>query len=164
MPRPSRVPEQVLELLRQGSQHAWTIEQITSGLQEAGHQADFSSVWRAVERLLGAHALERVALGDGATQYELAGEHHDHVRCVHCHALAALDCVLHERELRAAERSSGWSILEHRVVLDGICPACRAEQAGARRPDSPHADRVSPAAGLPCAASARRPRSRRRSP
>lgn len=129
MPRPSRVPEQVLELLRQGSRHAWTIEQITSGLQAAGHQADFSSVWRAVERLLGAQALERVALGDGATQYELAGEHHDHVRCVRCHALAALDCVLHERDLRAAERASGWSILEHRVVLDGLCPACRAVAA-----------------------------------
>ncbi len=128
MPRPSRIPEQVLELLRHGARHAWTMEQITSGLQDAGHQADFSSVWRAVERLLRGRAVQRVALGDGAARYELAGAHHDHVRCVHCQALAALDCVLHERDLRAAERVSGWSILEHRVVLDGVCPKCRAEQ------------------------------------
>ena len=130
MARPARVPDQVLELLRQGSRHAWTMEQIASGLQEAGRQADFSTVYRAVERLVGEHSLERVPLGDGATHYELAGKHHDHVRCVRCHALAALDCVLHEDELRAAERASGWTILEHRVVLDGLCPACR-EQAGA---------------------------------
>ena len=58
MPRPSRIPEQVLELLRHGARHAWTMEQITSGLQAAGHQADFSSVWRAVERLLRTHALD----------------------------------------------------------------------------------------------------------
>ena len=125
MARPARVPDQVLELLRQGNRHAWTMEQIASGLQEAGHQADFSTVYRAVERLLGSNSLERVPLGDGATQYELAGKHHDHVRCVRCKALAALDCVLHESELRAAERASGWTILEHRVVLDGLCPACR---------------------------------------
>ncbi len=142
MPRPSRIPEQVLELLRHGARHAWTMEQITSGLQAAGHQADFSSVWRAVERLLRTHALERVPLGDGATQYELAGAHHDHVRCVRCHALAAIDCVLHESELRSAERASGWSILEHRVVLDGLCPACRDAQA----PRSAQAKRVSPRA------------------
>lgn len=152
MPRPSRVPDQVLALLRQGSRHAWTMEQIASGLQGAGHQADFSSVWRAVERLVHTHALERVPLGDGATHYELAGEHHDHVRCVRCQALAALDCVLHDSDLRAAERASGWSILEHRVVLDGLCPACRAEQqstpGGTRRAaalsPSPGAERPSP--------------------
>lgn len=131
MARPARVPDQVLDLLRQGTRHAWTMEQITSGLQAAGHQADFSSVYRAVERLLQSHSLERVALGDGATQYELAGAHHDHVRCVRCKALAALDCVLHESDLRAAERASGWSILEHRVVLDGLCPHCRAEAPSA---------------------------------
>ncbi len=139
MARPARVPDQVLELLRQGERHAWTMEQIASGLQEAGHQADFSTVYRAVERLLGEHSLERVPLGDGATQYELAGQHHDHVRCVRCKALAALDCVLHENELRAAERASGWTILEHRVVLDGLCPVCRAEG-----PEAPCAVSLSP--------------------
>ncbi len=137
MARPARVPDQVLELMRQGSRHAWTMEQIASGLQEAGHQADFSTVYRAVERLLGSNSLERVPLGDGATQYELAGQHHDHVRCVRCKALAALDCVLHESELRAAERASGWTILEHRVVLDGLCPDCREQAAAAaRRPSA----------------------------
>jgi Fur family ferric uptake transcriptional regulator len=135
MPRPARVPEQVIELLQRGERHAWTMEQIAGGLQAAGHQADFSSVYRAVERLLQAQRLARVPLGDGAARYELAGEHHDHVRCVRCKAVAALDCVLHDSDLRAAERASGWSILEHRVVLDGLCPQCRSEQqlAGSRR-------------------------------
>lgn len=128
MPRPARVPDQVLDLLRQGTRHAWTMEQICAGLQQAGRQADFSSVYRAVERLLREQCLERVALGDGTTQYELAGQHHDHVRCVRCQALAALDCLVHEPDLRAAERASGWSILAHRVVLDGLCPACRRRQ------------------------------------
>ena len=166
MARPARVPDQVLELLRQGERHAWTMEQIASGLPEAGHQADFSTVYRAVERLLGEHSLERVALGDGAMQYELAGQHHDHVRCVRCKALAALDCLLHENELRAAEHASGWTILEHRVVLDGLCPECRAED-----PEAPHrpldAHAREPAAGTapPGAAAVAlspRPRPRRR--
>ena len=125
MARPSRIPPQILDTMARGARHAWTLEQLTADLHEGGVPADFSSVYRAVERLLGEGRLVRVGIDDGAPRFELAGEHHDHLRCVRCAALEAIPCVVDRAGLDAVAARTGYTVTAHRVVLDGLCPACR---------------------------------------
>ena len=125
MPRPSRIAQQILDTMAAGARHAWTLEQLATDLHQRGVAADFSSVYRAVERLLGERRLVRIAIDDGAARFELAGAHHDHVRCVRCAALAAIPCVVDPAGLAAAAASTGYTVTAHSVVLDGVCPACR---------------------------------------
>jgi Fur family ferric uptake transcriptional regulator len=125
MARPSRIPQQILETMARGTRHAWTLEQLTAELHGRGVAADFSSVYRAVERLLDARSLVRVGLDDGAARFELAGEHHDHLRCVRCAALVAIPCVVDGAGLDAIAARTGYTVTAHSVVLDGVCPACR---------------------------------------
>jgi Fe2+ or Zn2+ uptake regulation protein len=129
MARPSRIPRQIVDLMVRGGRHVWTLEQIAEDLAAAGQGADFSSVWRGVERLLGEGRLTRVGLDDGAARYELAEAHHDHVRCLRCHAVAAIPCLLGPGVVAAMEARTGYLIQTHSVVLDGLCPACRGGAA-----------------------------------
>ncbi len=125
MARPSRIALQIVDTMTAGARHAWTLEQLATDLHQRGVAADFSSVYRAVERLLGERRLVRIAIDDGAARFELAGAHHDHVRCVRCAALAAIPCVVDPAGLAAAAASTGYTVTTHCVVLDGVCPACR---------------------------------------
>jgi Fur family ferric uptake transcriptional regulator len=88
-------------------------------------------VFRALTRLEEEGAVERVELDDGKARYEVAGEHHEHIRCEGCGSIAPVPCGLVGEVLPAVQRRTGYEISSHRLVLSGRCPACsRAATAG----------------------------------
>ncbi len=92
--------------------------------------ADFSSVFRALRRLEDEGAVVRIDLGDGKARFERTAEHHEHVRCERCGAVAAVPGCLVESSAPAVERRTGFEITGHRLLFAGICPECR--ERGAR--------------------------------
>jgi Fur family ferric uptake transcriptional regulator len=99
-------------------------------LQKRGLKADFSSVFRAVGRLETDGAVERVELDDGKARYELAGDHHEHIRCESCGSVNAVPCGLVGDVLPEVQRRTGYEIRSHRLVLSGRCPDCAKGAAG----------------------------------
>ena len=87
--------------------------------------ADFSSVFRALRHLEDEGAILRIDLGDGKARFERTGEHHEHVRCERCGAVAAVPGCLVESSAPAVERRTGFEITGHRLLFAGICPDCR---------------------------------------
>jgi len=126
VPRPSSVRDAVADLLRRGGRHAWSIEELHQELVASGRPADPSSVFRAVSYLHDRGLVARVMV-DGKARYEVAGAHHDHVRCEGCGALAPLPGCALERLEPEVTAGTGFSITGHQLIFSGRCPDCRED-------------------------------------
>jgi Fe2+ or Zn2+ uptake regulation protein len=119
MARPSHVRDAVAGLL--GERHSWTVDDAHAALGARGVSADRASVHRALTRLCDDGAARRFDLGARA-HFERAGEHHEHVVCTDCGAVAAVPgCVVDERVV--AERT-GFAVTGHSVTFSGVCGGC----------------------------------------
>jgi Fe2+ or Zn2+ uptake regulation protein len=111
--------------MAQGERHAWTLEELHLALGRQGHATDFSSVFRAAEKLAADGLARKVVLDDGRTRFEPVGAHHDHLYCTRCHELVPVPCLIEHERFAAVERATGAAILDHQVVLRGLCRDCR---------------------------------------
>lgn len=129
MARKSSVSAAMVGLMGGGERHAWTLEELHDGLARGGRTTDFSSVFRAAEKLAAEGAARKIVL-DGRTRFELADAHHDHLYCTRCRALVPVPCLIEHDDFAALERMTGVAITDHHLVLSGLCRACRDAGAG----------------------------------
>ena len=111
--------------MRSGTHHAWTLDALQAGLAERGESADFSSIFRATEKLASEGAIVKVLLDDGRARFELKSSHHDHLHCTSCDALIPLPCVIERAAFAELEAETGVVISEHHIVFSGLCAHCR---------------------------------------
>jgi Fur family ferric uptake transcriptional regulator len=126
MARKPVVSTALLTLMRERDHHAWTLEDLHAGLAGRAVPADFSSVFRAAEKLAGEGILRKLTLDDGRARFELVDTHHDHLHCTRCGELVPIPCLIGPANFAALEREAGIAILDHHLVLSGICRNCRA--------------------------------------
>jgi Fe2+ or Zn2+ uptake regulation protein len=124
MPRPSPVRDAIAALVGAGDRHDWSIEDLLAALGERDVDANFSTVFRAVARLEDDGAIRRVELGDGKARYEAAGEHHEHVRCGRCGAVAAVPGCVVDAAVPQVQDATGFRVTGHQILFEGTCPAC----------------------------------------
>lgn len=134
MARKPRIPAALLALMEAGEHHAWTLEALQAGLTESGASADFSSIFRAAEKLVSEDAIVKVLLEDGRARFELTASHHDHLHCTVCDELVPVPCVIQHTTSAALEAETGVAIGEHHIVFSGLCADCRATDGG--KPDN----------------------------
>lgn len=126
MARPSRIPEAIRGLMMAQNRHAWTLEEIHADLAALRVMADFSSVFRAVERLEAEGVLRRLHVDEGPARFEPSGAHHDHLHCTGCGRLIPISCLARRIDLKALEAETGFAVAGHDIVLSGTCQDCRA--------------------------------------
>jgi Fur family ferric uptake transcriptional regulator len=126
MARKPVISTALMTLMRERRHHAWTLEDLQAGLAERSVEADFSSVFRAAEKLAGEGAIRKLTLDDGRARFELIEAHHDHLLCTKCGELVPVPCVIGARAFAALERAAGIAITGHHLVLSGLCRDCRA--------------------------------------
>ncbi len=129
MARKARISAALLSLMREGERHAWTLEELRAGLARRGAATDFSSVFRASEKLAADAVVRKLLLADGRVRFELVSEHHDHLYCTSCHGILPIPCVIEHEDFETLERKTGAAILDHHLVLSGICSTCRGNAA-----------------------------------
>ena len=93
-----------------------------------------SSAYRNLTVLCEAGVARRLAGTDDLGRFELAedlsGHHHHHLVCSACGLVAdvptsaPLEKALDEAARLAAEET-GFAVTDHRIDLEGLCPACR---------------------------------------
>ncbi|HXP03270.1 MAG TPA: transcriptional repressor [Stellaceae bacterium] len=105
--------------------HAWTLEDLQVGLAAHGVTADFSTIFRAAERLVADGATRKIQLEDGRARFELEQAHHDHLLCIRCGELVAVPCVIGRDDFATLEREAEIAITDHHLVLSGLCRECR---------------------------------------
>lgn len=126
MARKARISAAMVALMRGGEHHAWTLEELHSSLARDGRATDFSSVFRAAEKLAAGGIARKLLLDDGRARFELVGGHHDHLYCTRCHELVPVPCVIERDDFAALERETGASIRDHQIILSGLCRSCHA--------------------------------------
>jgi Fur family transcriptional regulator, ferric uptake regulator len=135
MPRKARISAAMVSLMGGGERHAWTLDELHGDLARQGRSTDFSSVFRAAEKLAADGIARKLLLDDGRTRFELSGAHHDHLYCTRCYALVPVPCVIGHDDFAALERATGAAIRDHHLILSGLCRDCRTTPgagAGAR--------------------------------
>lgn len=139
MGRRPRILGAVSALMVEHDQHAWTLEEIQTALSAQGVEADYSSVFRVFARLEAEGVVRRLDLDEGRARFELEGPHHDHLRCDHCGALAPVPCGVLDGAMDKVEEHTGFVVTGHRLLVTGICRACRQTSEAALQARSPQA-------------------------
>src|SRR5919201_4537924 len=127
MARPSHVRTAIAALLAESDRHGWSLDEIAAALQERGTAADFSSVFRGVERLAQEGVVARIELGDGKARFEPAAAHHEHVRCELCGKVEEVPGCVVAAVIPAVAKQTGFAISGHTLVFSGTCSACSPE-------------------------------------
>ena len=116
---------QVVELLA-GEGCAVTAMEIDRRLDRVGR----ASIYRALEQLEELNLIRRVDLGGDSAGYERVdpgGDHHHHLLCERCGAVAPFSDKRLEGAIESISRASEFEVSAHEVVLRGQCPRCAAE-------------------------------------
>ena len=126
MARPSPVSDQVVTLLEADERHLWSIDELHQAVVQSLGAADYSTVFRAIIALEKDRRVNRIDLGDGKVHYELAEDHHEHIRCDSCGRVVEVPgCVLEDAE-RSVRSSTGFVVTSHQLLFTGLCPQCAA--------------------------------------
>lgn len=111
-----------------------SVEQIAHRI---GGDADLSPLYRCLSSLEEGGIVVHFYLSDGSRRWALSqalGGHHDYFICAGCETIERLsDCALGAAAEQAAA-ARGVSLLDHQVILRGICPSCQPHD------DAPDAD------------------------
>jgi Fur family ferric uptake transcriptional regulator len=126
MPRPRPVQDALATILTDSAGHGRSLEELTTLVRRRGVDADFSSVFRAAQRLERDGRARKVDLGDGKTRYEAPGDHHDHLVCDGCGTVEAVASCPVKTDTRLLEQLTGYRIRRHHLVFSGLCPQCAA--------------------------------------
>jgi Fe2+ or Zn2+ uptake regulation protein len=121
----------LLETVRDGDH--LDVEAIASGVRERIGHVSLQAVYDALHALTAAGLVRRIELADGPARFERrVGDHHHHVVCRLCGAVADVDCAVGEAPCLTASDDHGFSIDEAEVIYWGLCPDCStARSSGA---------------------------------
>ena len=92
-------------------------------------QVGQATVYRTLKLLVESGLAETLDIGDGVVLYERKyGQlHHDHLICTKCgKRVEILDAVIEVRQAEVAAQY-GFDLTQHRMILYGLCEACRTE-------------------------------------
>src|SRR4051812_27916177 len=132
MSRRPRIAAAMVALMGGGERHAWTLDELHASLVKRGVPTDFSSVFRAAEKLAAGGGVHKLLLDDGRARFELSSAHHDHLYCTRCRQLVPVPCLIGAGDFAALERETGVAVLDHHLILNGLCRECRSDDAAAK--------------------------------
>ncbi|MCP5271777.1 MAG: ferric iron uptake transcriptional regulator [Burkholderiaceae bacterium] len=120
----------VLQLMRHGARRHWSADEVYRDLLAAGDDVGLATVYRVLAQLEQAGIVRRTSFDGGKAVFELDdGPHHDHLVCVRCGRVDEfVDEVIEARQQAVAD-ARGFTLVEHRLALYGLCRPCRAPQA-----------------------------------
>ncbi|MDF1541835.1 MAG: transcriptional repressor [Anaerosomatales bacterium] len=107
-----------------GFARAFTVDDLIAAARAHSPGIGIATVYRAVAAMEGAGALERVGSRDGSALYVRCSEdeHHHHLVCTACGAVAHTPCPLGTNMPDSAHE--GFVVTSHQITLYGLCAAC----------------------------------------
>lgn len=129
--RLTRQRESVLDAVV-GARGPFTVQELHDSLRRTSPHIGLTTVYRTVELLAEAGAVERIHGANHCEAFITATATHVHrVVCTNCGAVSELvDCGCEEVVINAARRT-GYRIDDHLIQMSGLCPSCAARETGA---------------------------------
>jgi Fur family ferric uptake transcriptional regulator len=124
--RATKQREEILECFLAVRGHI-TSDELYQQVRERAPHIGFTTVYRTMKLLCDAGLVSERQFGDGATRYEIAHEHHDHLVCLRCGKIVEFECSMIEATQIEIAARYGFRVLRHRHELYGHCGACRSQ-------------------------------------
>lgn len=104
-----------------------SIEELYLKLRAKHPNIGYATVYRTLKLFAESGIAREIQFGDGQTRYEhvAEGEHHDHLVCTHCGAIAEFENETIEKLQDDVAKSHDFIIETHKLELYGICAKCR---------------------------------------
>lgn len=109
-----------------GFGRAFTVEDLVNAARAHSPGIGQATVYRAVAAMETTGALERVGTRDDSALYVRcsADEHHHHLVCTACSAVAHAACPLDPVFPGESASRDGFVVTSHEITLYGLCPEC----------------------------------------
>jgi Fur family transcriptional regulator, ferric uptake regulator len=134
----------VMEAFMQVEGHISSAQMIQR-LREQGHHLDPEFVRDTLKLMCQYGFASKQQFNNGDILYEHLhlGQHHDHMVCTKCGKIEEFeDLQLEHRQIQAAARH-GFHLLQHKMVMYGICAQCMAKRKKLLRlSDAPKGERL----------------------
>lgn len=85
----------------------------------------YGTVYRTLHLLAEHHLIQELTFADQASRFDKRTDRHDHVHCTVCGALIDVEVPVALLAQRVAAEQSGFDIVRHHTVFEGVCPDCR---------------------------------------
>ena len=126
--RNTRQRQMVLDAVRSRRDHP-TAEQIFQSVRSVDAHVSRGTVYRNLNLLCENQEIFRVVMSD-CDRFDLRTDPHYHLRCVACGRVQDVDSPYDKSYDEALARKTGYQILRHRLVVEGVCPDCRRAGCG----------------------------------
>ena len=122
--RTTRQRQLVLAAVRARADHP-TADQIFLDAREADGKISRGTVYRNLAELAAQGEITHARL-PGADRYDLRQDQHYHLYCTRCGQVVDAPIPYRPEDDAAVEQATGFQITRHRLVFEGLCPACAA--------------------------------------
>lgn len=124
--RTTRQRLQVLEAVRARRDHP-TADQIYLDVRREDGKISRGTVYRNLAELAAQGEITHARL-PGADRYDLRQDQHYHLYCTRCGQVVDAPIAYRPEDDAAVEQATGFQITRHRLVFEGLCPACAAAE------------------------------------
>lgn len=102
-------------------------DEVSHALRERGVRVGTATVYRTLEILVRSGLVMERDFGEGFKRYESARgtPHHEHLLCTSCGAVVEFEDDRLDRMSTLLAESHGFARSSHRLVIYGVCAACR---------------------------------------
>jgi Fur family transcriptional regulator, ferric uptake regulator len=116
----------ILKILEDANQHHMSAEDVFKRLMEQGEDVGLATVYRVLIQFETAGLIKRHNFESGHSVYEInQGEHHDHLVCQKCGAVAEFYDETIEKQQSSVAEKLGFEITDHNHTIYGICQSCQ---------------------------------------
>jgi Fur family ferric uptake transcriptional regulator len=112
----------LVELLQQ--YHLLTVEQMLAKLEQTNRIFNKTSLYRALDQLVGQNTICKHYFDNDQAVYELSNHHHAHLLCQDCGLVTETDCQLPQSSMNTIE---GFKVDHHHLTFVGLCAACQTK-------------------------------------
>lgn len=106
-----------------------SLEEIYQEVRKKYPSIGQTTVYRTIKLMCEVGLAEELHVGDNFARYEvcIGKQHHDHLVCTACGKTIEFHLPEIEKYQKELAEKNGFTLLEHRHILLGICEKCRAE-------------------------------------
>lgn len=120
----------IVRSLLTAEDHHVTADDLAARVQAEHPDIHRSTVYRTLDALEEMGVIDRITLGSRGAVYHLADHAHHHLVCGRCGAVEEIPAELLAPVLEALADRTAFALDRPRVAITGLCPACRAADAG----------------------------------
>ena len=105
-----------------------TAQDVYTEIRRTYPRMSLGTVYRNLHQMAQEGILRRLNFPDSPDRFDIHLEPHQHIHCKRCGRYHNIDETSLGDIDRSVEQATGFEVESHRMLFDGICPACREDQ------------------------------------